>query len=291
MSDSTSTTDLLFAVREVGLSEPAWEAVDDRARSRLDREIVRARPGRTNARRRRSLPRRFRLVSRSRRLRGGLLVPVVALSMTAAAGAAVGVISLIQPAPLFRTSPSTLGTSPASIWRQTVVAGSVHELESLHLPGLGSIEYWTAATLQHGICGALRLPGGAWAGLPGGTSTAGGAQPGCRPTREQLDRGGRAALAADPFDYEQTDIRARDGRLWAVIYGVVSTDAGRPVIVRDILSGQSSPVVGGRYFALILPASPWNGEAPPFRLAAVDRADHVVVKEAPPPDISPPPAS
>jgi hypothetical protein len=285
MSEGTSTTDLLLlALRDAGIAEPVWEAVDARARSRLDHEIACA-----NALPARRRQHRVRFRRRTRPWRGAFLVPVVVLSMTAAAGAAVGVISLIQPMHLFRSNPSTLGTSPSSLWRETIIPGSVRELESVDVPGVGSVQYWTARTLEHGLCGALRLPSGGWVGMPGGASSVGGALPGCRPTRRQLDHGGKPALATDPFDFEETNIRATGGRLWVLLYGVVSTAAGQPAIVRDLISGRSSPVVSGRYFAVLLPASSGDGAVARFRLAAVARSGQVLAKEVPPPHISPPP--
>lgn len=97
-----------------------------------------------------------------------------------------------------------------------------------------------ADTEQHGICAALRLPDGTWAGRQH-NGQVGGSMPGCRPTRAQLSGG---ALALDGFDHQDSAVIDSSGKPWLLDYGVV-TAAGHATQVRDTVSGTSTRVVDG----------------------------------------------
>lgn len=123
----------------------------------------------------------------------------------------------------------------------------VHRRVRLAVAGVGRIQYRVADTRQHGICGALRLQNGDWAGFSDGGRD-GGQFPACYPTRRQT---GAGALIIDGFDYLQTTVPSHNGQRWYILYGAVST-RGTPVRVRDGFSKREASLVRGRYFAIAL---------------------------------------
>lgn len=151
------------------------------------------------------------------------------------------------PLELFQRNPGVAGATPASLWRETVIPSTVRELGTFVVTGVGRIQYWVADTRQNGICGALRLPNGDWAGLSNG-GREGGEFPACYPTRLQT---GAGALIIDGFDFLQTSLPSHNGQRWYVIYGAVST-SGTPVRVRDTWSKRTASLVRDHYFAIAL---------------------------------------
>jgi hypothetical protein len=131
--------------------------------------------------------------------------------------------------------------------QETVIPSSVHELGTFGVPGVGRIQYWVADTRQHGICGALRLADGDWAGLDNGGRD-GGQFPACYPTRRQT---GAGALIIDGFDYLQTTVPSHNGQRWYILYGAVS-GSGIAVTVRDTWSRRVASLVRDDYFAIAL---------------------------------------
>jgi hypothetical protein len=244
MIERTPTMDRLFALRDLGIAEPLPDDVGDlRVPVTLQREIDQAsRPGRN--------PRRWI----SRRVRRAALLPAALLLTTAAAAAATGVATVVlnpfqiahdnatdTPTRLFEHDPGVTGATPAALWHQTVITSTIRDIETFTVPGFGPIQYWVADTEQHGICTALRLPNGGWAGLQH-NGQVGGVVPGCRPTRHQLSGG---ALMLDSFDYAEFAVVPGDGQRWMIEYGIVS--APHPAArVRDMASGVSVPVIDGR---------------------------------------------
>jgi hypothetical protein len=250
MSEKNHEMDLLFAMRDLGVAEPLpGDAGDVRARAALGREID-----------------RMSRLGSSRRWarwirRGGhraVLMPAALLLTTAAAAAATGIATGVlnpfqvahdnaidAPLRLFENNPGVTGATPAALWHQTVIPSTVRRVETFTVPGVGLIQYWVADTEQHGICTALRLPGGTWAGLQH-NGQVGGSMPGCRPTRAQVSGG---ALGLDGFDYQDSAVIDNNGKPWLLTYGVV-TARGDATQVRDTVSGTTAPVVEGQYFAL-----------------------------------------
>jgi hypothetical protein len=178
-----------------------------------------------------------------------------------------------SPAALFENNPQSTGASPAALWDQTVLPATVRAIETFTIPGLGSVQYWVANTKQQGICTGLRLPGGSWAGLQG-NGQVGGAMPGCRPTREQLSGG---SLLLDGFDYQESDVVAANGQVWAIQYGVVSRPGATRV--RDTTSGTTVPVIDGKYFAIALPTAGSDWENTGYHLVALDASNQPVAQE------------
>jgi hypothetical protein len=268
--------DLLLAIGDLGVAAPLpGDRGDIRARTALARETERiSRLGRSR-------------LTRSIR-RGGrraVLVPAAVLLSTAAAAAATGIATGLlnpfqvahdnavdTPLRLFENNPGVTNATPAALWHQTVIASTVRQIETFTLPGVGAVQYWVADTEQHGICTALRLPDGTWAGLQH-NGRVGGSMPGCRPTRAQLSRG---ALGLDGFDHQDSGVIDRSGKPWLLDYGVV-TAPGHAARVRDTVSGISAPVVAGKYFVLaVRPVGSDRGDD--IRLRAFDASGRTIAK-------------
>jgi hypothetical protein len=148
----------------------------------------------------------------------------------------------------------------------------------VHRRRVGRLAFWVAASRQHGLCTALRLPGGSWSGLGGSPIDQGGTVPGCAPTRAQVDRSKPPVYLLDGFDYQEAIVRGHDGRQWRIEYGRVSSPRGRPVIVRDRLSGITAKVLRGGWFAIVFPIGDPN-TIPTWRLQALDPRGRVVAQE------------
>lgn len=211
------------------------------------------------------VPRRRR---RGRRLRG-LAVVVAAVVFSATGGAfGLGAFSHASPNALFEANPA--GRFP---WRPglgsiipRVVPDTVHLATTFTVPELGRFELWIALSKPRGwLCTAIRQPDGTWAGLPSGDRyQLAGPMPGCGALGWQDARG---------FGYWPSSIRSPDGRQWWVAWGYAPT-AGRPVAVRDEVSGTTVPIGDGRYFAIVI-----RQTRPGFRLETVDAAGRVLVED------------
>ena len=220
---------------------PSHQARRDARFALLD--VIRAdgRPGPTQRLRRRLRP------TGARRL--ALLSAALLLGATGATAATVAAIDSFghdTPAQLFRENPDRFG----SPWvHQSLVPGTVRLVETIRIPGVGQAEYWTAAATHHGICAGLRLPGRVWAGSFNRFQL-GGPVPGCvykfaaNPAQGWSPKRGFFSL-----EYQV-------GGRWQgrVVIGTVP-DVGRPVAVRDALTGTTTRVVDGRYFAILIPPS------------------------------------
>ena len=192
--------------------------------------------------------------------RRSLLVPVALLCITAVAsaatGVALGIINLGQaaqrnaldtPLELFQADlPANSVPRPAPAWKQTVIASSVRMIAKPHIPGIGAVQYWVADTRQHGICTAIRLPDGSWAGLKNFRQV-GGALVGCRPTRTQISAG---ALILSGFDYTDSEVIGEDGQKIILNYGEI-TAPGHPTEIENESTGARSRVIDGKYFLLV----------------------------------------
>jgi hypothetical protein len=181
------------------------------------------------------------------------------------------------PVQLFENNPEVAGATPAALWHQTAIASTVRRIKTFTVPGVGAIQYWVANTDQQGICTALRLPDGEWAGLQHDGRVA-GSMPGCRPTREQLSR--RGALLLDGFDYEQTTATGSTGQSWTIQYGAVSVPSATQV--RETVNGVTTPVIDGRYFAIALPGGPAKDWGDNGHLVALNTGGRRVADEGKP---------
>jgi hypothetical protein len=142
----------------------------------------------------------------------------------------------------FSTGPG----APITPYPETVIPSTARELGTFALAGVGTIQYWTADTRQHGVCGALRLPDGVWVGLQ--KHPVDGSMPGCWPTRNQT---GRGALIIDGFDYITSGVIGRQGQRWLLAYGAVSVPQTTTRVL-DIHSGTDAAIVSDNHFVIAL---------------------------------------
>jgi hypothetical protein len=140
------------------------------------------------------------------------------------------------PARMFAANPAAVG--PWTTNQHPVIPGTTRLVETVSVPHVGRVQYWTAAAAHDGICLGLRLPDGRWDDLSN-SGLGSGPVPGCT----WIGRG---------FFWNESQFSRGfdDGRL---LYGIVRA-RGRPVQVRDTVSGATGRVVDGRYFMLLIPA-------------------------------------
>jgi len=245
--------ELLSVIGDLDLPNALPTRIGHAALDALEREIGTTRGQKSRPRRRRRFARR------------ALLIPVALVLTTAAAIAGVGVITGFFPNPsvsakknvadtplqLFKADlPAQPPASPRSLWHETVIPSSVHTIATPIIAGIGKVQYWVANTTQHGICTAIRLPGGSWAGLKSFDQLS-NSLVGCRPTRAQL---GTGTLILSGFDYISSEVLTRGGEELALDYGEI-TAPGHASKIRDESSGVTAPVIDGRYFLLVTPAA------------------------------------
>ena len=212
-----------------------------------------------------------------------LLLGIVVFALVAGGGTA-GVVSSglfrhDRPAQLFRENPVARDLPAGSaLWHQTVLPRTVTRAETISIAGVGRLQLWVASSRQHGVCSAIRLPNGDWAGLGVSRMDEGGSVPGCHPTRQQINRSGSPVYAIDGFDYQETLVRGHDGRSWRIEYGTINPPHGRARRVRDALSGITASVADGRWFAIVFPIH--HPQAMPhWRLEALSATGHVIAEE------------
>jgi hypothetical protein len=265
---------LLSLIGDIGLPEPLPASIDSAARAALEHEIKAT--GRS-----RGLLRRL--------ARRGVLLPSALLLTTVAAAAATavatGFFNLNQqakqnvadtPLQLFQADlPARFGASPASLWRQTAIPSSVHTIATPTIPGVGTVQYWVANTTQHGICTAIRLPDGSWAGLKN-FQEVGNSLVGCRPTRAQLSAG---ALILSGFDYTYSYLLTRSRKELLLDYGEIIAP-GDPTEVRDETTGATALVIDKKYFLLVSHGGPYS--AVNTHLVALNSAGKIVADEREP---------
>lgn len=269
--------DLLLDVRHSGIGQlpEAGDSGDDRVRALLEREIADPRP----------LPRR----TRRRLALGGVgVTPAVLAAIVATAAAATGgavfvahsnrkqttttattsvtnkhVLSALALFRLDPGSPFAHRKPPRDVLYipQTVIPATVRMQASAVVPDYGTVQFWAARTKQGGACGAIKLPDGAWAAYPftrhmtGGLY--GGTVPGCIDTDQQRsigEHGQPSAEAPTVFQGDQDQVKSRNGRIWELFYGYVTTQ-GRAVKVQDPPSGRTAPVMPDGYFLFVEPPS------------------------------------
>ncbi len=234
------TTDLLTAVRDVGVASPAaGDPGDERVGHVLEREINRRRRPR----------RRVRLPFGTRSI---ALMPATLLTIAATTAAAAGTLALFaaNPTTLFEHAPTA--PSGPRLPHETVVPSTVRRIDTFQVPGIGLVQYWVADTAQHGLCQALRRPDGTWAGYPDG-GTGGGQIPGCGPTRAQVvasQGDSHVGLAPMSVDEQSVSIKDSTGRWWDIYFGIVAADGA--VGVKDPANGKTAPLIDDRYFVMVV---------------------------------------
>ncbi len=179
---------------------------------------------------------------------GGRPLPLLSALVvaTGAAAATTSVIGLTQlehapPRKLFIANPGHMFPHTPN---QTVIPQTVRRAATFTVAGAGRFEFWIARSRKGWLCEAIRQPDGTWAdlGAPGDRYQIGGPVPGCEGVPWQ-DRKG--------FSYYPTMIATHRGG-WRIVYGYAPT-AGRPVTIRDRISGATAAIGDGRYFAIVIP--------------------------------------
>ena len=153
----------------------------------------------------------------------------------------------------------------------------------MSIPRYGNVELWSAETEQHGWCSALQLPDGKWSGLNSG---AGGAAPGCYPSRAATNAAaGTPVYVISGFDYYETTVDAREhgGRFWRIVYGV--TEFAKPAArIVDTVSGREVTISKGRFFALLVPDDNPGSPSPKplYHFVAYDATGKAIADSAKP---------
>jgi hypothetical protein len=205
--------------------------------------------------------------------RAGRLMLVWGALLLGATGATAATIVAIDgfshdtPTQLFSVNPDRIGNP----WmNQALVPGTVRLVESFRVPSVGEAQYWTARATHHGICVGLRLPGGVWAGSENRFELS-GPVPGCVYKFSPNPKAGWSPKRG--FFWVEYQV----GGSWQgrIVIGTVAS-VGRPVAVRDALTGTRAPVVDGRYFAILIPPSHrWQLR---YRLETLDRSGSVLAR-------------
>lgn len=237
MSDPT---DALHAMRDVGVSVPTpGHPGQDRIRSAVTRELAMRRP---------LYRRRIRLPFAGHTI---ALIPALLGMTVATAAAAVGATAL------FRSGAVAVFGVVGSP-RELVIPSTAHVIDRFTIPGVGLVQYWIADTKQRGLCQAFARAHRTWPGNPAHSPTARFVG-NCAPTREQaVEQEMRYArkthqplrgLAPMSVDEKFTEVTGTDGRWWVIYYGVVSAEGA--TAVKNLRTGQTAPLIDGRYFVLL----------------------------------------
>lgn len=182
-----------------------------------------------------------RQLARPSRLRitpGRTLVGVALVALST--GAAW--VSLSNPSPppsplqAFRQNLAASG-APNPVDHQRVIASTVRLAATARIPDVGPVQYWTASSQPGGVCWGLRLPNHSWLGVPG-----------CLPVHTA-----DTAYPGHINEFGEGDVFAA-GTDWRVWSGYVMAPL-RAVRITDLVSGRSTPIQNGRYFALAIPDS------------------------------------
>ena len=125
------------------------------------------------------------------------------------------------------------------------------------------MQLWAAeGSTATGACLGLRFPDGTW-GAGKGTKGAGGNGPSCFTERD--DPMFADTLIPTGIDWFETDI---DEPFTRIVYGIIDSDKPATAVrIEDKVTGASTPVVDGRYFAFVDPqADPHEGRPSARRL-------------------------
>lgn len=172
---------------------------------------------------------------------------------------------------LFKANPQ--GSGPK------VIPGSVRHVASVHIPAVGPVAFWYGRARRGGWCAGLRVSGD-WIGYTrsrrlGRRLGLAGVVPGCFAIREQMRATAKRRPVSTGFECEGDVIDYRGaGELWQIRFGLVLAPGA--VEVRDRLSGRSTAVIDGRFFALAIRHP--RRHTVTMRLAAYDGHGHGVAK-------------
>jgi hypothetical protein len=194
----------------------------------------------------------------------------------ATAGSILGAFDFGHDTPrqLFRANPLRIGGEGWA--QQAVVPGTTRLVETVDIPTFGPTQFWAADSRPHGICLALRMPDGTWSGRYDKRYPLGGPIPGCMPVNTPNVNNGFVW-------FEGQGAGRWTGR---IAYGIVPR-VGTPVRVRDSYSGNTTRVIAGRWFAIVIPPASGRrigGDARHplrqliYRLETLDASGRVLVR-------------
>lgn len=207
---------------------------------------------------------------RARVRRGALLAcgVLVAACGSATVGKVTGVFDPFawlaheKPLKLFQAAPGfDRRAQPA------VVPSTVRLVETVPVPDVGKVQFWTARTVSGWGCAAFKLPDGLWAGTATQASVRygfGGPVPSCH--------GPWITWEGPSFHYDAIWL-GLNRRPYGLVYGTVRT-TGAAARVRDLPSGASARVVDGKDFVLLIPGK--HDRIAYLHLQALDRHGHVL---------------
>jgi len=202
------------------------------------------------------------------------LVLLVVTGIAWAAGA-------LGPLELFQTNPQGDGAPARGLWDQHVIPASVADVGAVGIPHVGRVELFYGRSAQGGWCAALQLPSHAWLGTDADKVDAGGALPGCFPSRAMVNGATSAPVyVLTGFDYVESDVDARSlgGEFWRIQYGRVTAPGA--VRVEDLATGRSTPVILRNLFLLAIPdPDPMKGNE--LHLVAYNAEGKVVADDCP----------
>ena len=206
------------------------------------------------------------------------LAIVVAIAMLALGGTAVA-DRLLTAHDVF-TSPDAAGQGNPNVPVHPV-AGSERVVRTLAVAGVGSVQLWAAeGTTPTGACLGLRFPDGSW-GAGKGSMVIGGNGPACFTERD--DPMFQDTLIPTGIDWFETLV---DKPFTRIVYGIIDSDKPATAVrIDDKVTGTSTPVVDGRYFAFVDPRA--DRLQDDYQLVAYDAAGKIVTGERPPGDTSP----
>jgi hypothetical protein len=203
---------------------------------------------------------------------------VVALALLALGGTAVA-DRLLTASEVF-SSPDAAGQGDMNAPVHPV-AGTERIVQTVEVPGIGRVELWAAdGSRPTGACLGLRFPDGTW-GAGRDNPNAGGNGPSCFTERDDpMFKGTLIPTGIDAL--ETSTVRPSFQR---IVYGTINSDIPRTAVrMTDLVTGASTPVIDGRFFAYVDPrADPQRDDR---RLIAYDAAGKIVTGEPPATDPS-----
>jgi hypothetical protein len=207
----------------------------------------------------------------ARRLPSKRLALVVAIGVLAVGGTALA-DRLLTASEVF-SSPNAVGQGDLSAPVHPV-AGSERIVQTLQVPGVGTVQLWTAAgDSASGACLGLRFPDGSWGAFNG---RSGGNGPSCFTERD--DPMFKTALVPNGIDSMETDTDAPNFQ--RIVYGVIDYDVPATAVkLVDRVTGTSTPVVDGRFFAYVDPRA--DPQTDGRQLVAYDASGRIVTGERP----------
>jgi hypothetical protein len=204
---------------------------------------------------------------------------IVALGVLALGGTAVA-DRLLTASEVF-SSPDAAGQGDMSAPVHPV-AGSERVVRTVEVPGIGRVELWAAkGSTPTGSCLGLHFPDGSW-GAGKDNPNVGGNGPSCFTERD--DPMFKHILI--PTGIDAFEVNTDTPNFQRIVYGTIDSDIPRTAVrLTDLVTGASTPVIDGRFFAYVDPRA--DKQRDDRQLVAYDAAGKIVTGERPAGDPSP----